>query len=269
MGGFHANRPRCPGLFKSLGRLAMGRLSGKVAIVTGAARGMGAAHAQRLVAEGARVMLTDVLDREGEQTAHSLGVNARFLHHDVTEEAQWQQAVVETEAAFGQVSVLVNNAGIAAFSPIEATSEADFRRVIDINQVSVFLGMKNVLPSMKRAGGGSIINISSISGLIGTLYSLAYTASKFAVRGMTKSAAIELAPYNIRVNSIHPGMIRTPMMELPPEAEPLTNAIIAATPAARVGESDEVASVVVLLASDESRFSTGAEFVVDGGLTCQ
>lgn len=247
----------------------MRRLDNKVAIVTGAARGMGASHARRLVAEGAKVMLTDVLESEGKQTALELGDCARFMCHDVRKEEDWQHVVRETEAVFGPVSVLVNNAGIvAAVGPIETIEEADYRRVIDINQVSVFLGMKSVLPSMKRAGGGSIINISSIAGLVGTAFTQAYTASKFAVRGMTKSAAIEFAPYNIRVNSIHPGMTRTPMTAKQAAAE-TPPPIVAATPAGRFGEPDEITSVVLLLASDESRFSTGAEFVIDGGLTCQ
>jgi 3alpha(or 20beta)-hydroxysteroid dehydrogenase len=247
----------------------MGRVSGKVAIVTGAARGMGAAHARRLIDEGAKVMLTDVLDAEGTATAKALGANAKFMHHDVASEAEWKRIVAETEAAFGPVSVLVNNAGIVTFSPIEALEEADYRRVIDVNQVSVFLGMKSVLPSMKRAGGGSMINISSIAGLVGSAYALAYTASKFAVRGMSKSAAIEFAPFNIRVNSIHPGMIRTPMTVPMPGSEKIIEGVIKGTPAGRVAESDEVANVVLMLASDESRFSTGAEFVIDGGSSCQ
>ena len=247
----------------------MGRVSGKVAIVTGGARGMGAAHAKRLIDEGAKVMLTDVLDAEGNATAQALGSNAKFMHHDVVSETEWKRVVAETEAAFGPVSVLVNNAGIVTFSPIETLEESDYRRVIDINQVSVFLGMKSVLPSMKRAGGGSMINISSIAGLVGSAFALAYVASKFAVRGMTKSAAIEFAPHNIRVNSIHPGMIRTAMTVPAPGNEEIIAGVIAATPARRVAEPDEVASVVLMLASDESRFSTGAEFVIDGGSSCQ
>lgn len=247
----------------------MGRVSGKVAIVTGAAQGMGAAHARRLVDEGAQVVLTDVLDSIGEATASSLGENARYLHHDVTKEDEWQRVVRATEETFGPVSVLVNNAGIVAYGAIEQMEERDYRRVIDVNQVAVFLGMKSVIASMKRAAGGSIINISSVAGLFGASHVLAYTASKFAVRGMSKSAAIELAPYNIRVNSVHPGMITTPMTAPTPESEASITRFIAATPAARWGEPDEVANVVLLLASDESRFSTGAEFVVDGGISCQ
>ena len=247
----------------------MGRVSGKVAIVTGAARGMGAVDAQRLIEEGAKVMLTDVLDVEGESTAKALGGNARYMHHDVRKEIEWKNVVAETERAFGPVSVLVNNAGIVTYALIETLEEADYRRVIDINQVSVFLGMKSVLPSMKRAGGGSIINISSIAGMVGGSMIQAYTASKFAVRGMTKSAAIEFAPYNIRVNSVHPGIIRTPMTMPTPEAEASFQMAINGTPAKRAGEPIEVANVVLMLATDESRFTTGAEFVVDGGMICQ
>ncbi len=247
----------------------MGRVTGKVAIVTGAARGMGAIDAKRLIEEGAKVMLTDVLDGEGEATAKALGGNARYMHHDVTRETEWKLVVAETEKTFGPVSVLVNNAGIVDFGPIETTEESAYRRVIDIDQISVFLGMKSVLPSMKRVGGGSIVNISSIAGLIGSPGALAYTAAKFAVRGMTKSAAIEFAPHNIRVNSIHPGLIRTPMTAITPGSEDAINGVANGTPAKRVGEPDEVANVVLMLASDESRFSTGAEFVVDGGMSCQ
>lgn len=246
----------------------MGRVEGKVAIVTGGARGMGASHVRRLVHEGAKVVFTDLLDAEGNALAESLGDSARFAHHDVTSEVQWQQVVDDAEAQFGAVSILVNNAGIAVWGAIESLEEADYRRVIDVNQVSVFLGMKAVLPSMKRAGGGSIINISSSAGLVGVPLCSAYVASKFAVRGMTKTAAIELAPYDIRVNSIHPGFIRTPMAVPSPDSEAALSGVIDATPAGRMGEPDEVSSIVLMLASDESRFSTGAEFVVDGGLTC-
>ena len=247
----------------------MGRVSGKVAIVTGAARGMGAAHARRLIEEGAKVMLTDVLDAEGEATAKALGPNARYLHQDVSKEVEWQHVIAETEKAFGPVSVLVNNAGIATYGAIETLEESAYRRTIDVNQVSVFLGMKAVIPSMKRAGGGSIINISSAAGIVGIPNGMAYCASKFAVRGMTKSAAIELAQYNIRVNSIHPGLIKTAMTAITPQSEATMTAAAEATPAKRIGEPDEVANVVLMLATDESRFSTGAEFVIDGGISCQ
>jgi 3alpha(or 20beta)-hydroxysteroid dehydrogenase len=247
----------------------MGRVSGNVAIVTGAARGMGAAHARQLVEEGASVVLTDVLDAEGAATAAALGPRARYLHHDVRQEAEWQHIVAATEETFGPVSVLVNNAAIVAYSRIESMLESDYRRVIDVNQVAVFLGMKTVFPSMMKAGGGSIINISSVAGIVGARHALAYTASKFAVRGMTKAAAVEFAPHNVRVNSVHPGLIRTPLTTPTPESEASIAQFIAATPLGRAGEPDEVASIVLWLASDESRYSTGAEFVVDGGLTCQ
>ena len=247
----------------------MGRVSGKVAIVTGAARGMGEAFARRMIDEGAKVMLTDVLDQLGQETAKVLGGNARYLHLDVTKEAEWKRVVAETEAAFGPVSVLVNNAGISHYSPIEATSEADYRRVMDVNQVSLFLGMKSVLPSMKRAGGGSMINISSVLGKVGLPFSMPYVAAKFAVTGMSKSAAIEFAPHNIRVNSVHPGFILTPMVTNSEGIDELIKNVEAITPQRRLGEPDEVANVVLMLASDESRFSTGAEFTVDGGYTCQ
>ena len=247
----------------------MGRVSGKVAIVTGAARGMGEAHARRLIEEGAQVMLTDVLDAEGEAAAKALGPNARYMHHDVSRESEWKAVVAATEAAFGPITVLVNNAGIVLNGPIESHSEADYRKVIDVNQVGVFLGMKSVLPSMKRAGGGSMINVSSIAGFVGIWGAPGYTASKFAVRGMTKSAAIEFAPFNIRVNSIHPGMIRTQMSVAEGEGAAQMEMLVNSAPAARRGEAEEVSAVVILLASDETRFSTGAEFVVDGGFICQ
>lgn len=248
----------------------MGRVSGKVALVTGAARGIGAASAKRLIEEGAQVMLTDITDDLGEKAAHELGSRARYLHHDVTNESEWKQVVLDTEATLGPISVLVNNAGVLPLiGPIETLELSDYRRVIEINQVSTFLGMKSVLPSMKRAGGGSIINISSLAGLVGNPFTYAYTASKFAVRGMTKCAAIEFAPFEIRVNSIHPGLIRTQMTVGTANSEETVAIAAAATPARRMGEAEEVANIVLLLASDEARYSTGAEFVIDGGHSCQ
>jgi len=247
----------------------VGRVSGKVAIVTGAAGGMGHAFSRRLIAEGAQVMLTD-LRGEGEKLAKELGERAHFMRHDVTDEGAWQNVIKTTESAFGPVSVLVNNAGVGADNrPIHAIEKSDYLRIIEINQVSVFLGMQAVLPSMKAAGGGSIINISSVGGLLGAPASLAYVASKFAVTGMTKVAAIEYAPHNIRVNSIHPGFTRTLMVVPNAKAEERLQPIIDKTLARRLGEPDEIANVVLLLASDEATFSTGAEFVIDGGLTCK
>jgi 3alpha(or 20beta)-hydroxysteroid dehydrogenase len=248
----------------------MARVTGKIALVTGAARGMGEAIARRLVEEGAQVMLTDIRDEDGSRVARELGARARFLHHDVASEADWKQAIRETEAAFGSVSVLVNNAGIGADNkPIESIEEADYRRIIDINQVSVFLGMKSVLASMQNAGGGSIINISSVGGLKGSPLSLSYVASKFAVSGMTKVAALEYARYNIRVNSIHPGFTRTQMIVPTPKAEERLKGVLEKMPSGRLIEPLEIANIALLLASDEARSSTGAEFVIDGGLTCK
>lgn len=248
----------------------MGRVGGKVAIVTGAARGLGAAFARKLVVEGAQVVLTDVLGAGGRKLAAELGEQTRFVLHDVAKAANWERVVAGTEAAFGPVSVLVNNAAIlGATQPIKKLSEDDYRRVIDVNQVGVFLGMKAVLPSMRKAGGGSIINISSTSGLRGVPASLAYTASKFAVRGMTKVAALEYARYRIRVNSIHPGTFRTDMGVSDVDRQQQLSKLLPPVPAERAGDPEELAHLVLLLASDEMRYATGAEFVVDGGMTCQ
>lgn len=241
----------------------MGRVSGKNVIVTGGARGMGAAFATRLVAEGASVVITDVLGDEGEQTAARLGSAARFCRHDVTDEAAWNEVVEQAEAAFGPVSGLVNNAGIVHVDPIEKLAEADFRKVIDVNQVGVFLGMKSVVASMRRAGTGSIVNISSVGGIIGFSNILGYTASKWAVRGMTKTAAQEFGPMGIRVNSVHPGVVMT---EMTAESE-RSNSMFHNQPLARPGTPEELADLVLFLISDESGYSTGSEFVADGGFT--
>jgi 3alpha(or 20beta)-hydroxysteroid dehydrogenase len=244
----------------------MGRLSGKVAIITGAAQGMGAAHARQFVKEGAKVILTDVLDAAGALAAE-LGEGALFIHHDVSDAAGWQDVVRQGEARFGLVNVLVNNAGI--LGPIASTleiTEAEYMRVLAVNQVGVFLGMQAVLPSMLKAGGGSIVNVSSISGMIAVFGSpsLAYVASKFAVRGMTKQVAIEYGAKNIRVNSVHPGYIRTPMMVAGSGEEPAE--AVAMIPMGRIAEPIEVAHLVVFLASDEASFVSGAEHVVDGAM---
>lgn len=241
----------------------MNRLEGKTTLITGAASGMGASHARFFVAEGASVVVTDVNEDAGRALCRELGPAARFLRHDVTSAADWSAVVSDTEAAHGPIDVLVNNAAIAPIQAFDDITEADFRRVVDVNQLSVFLGMKAVVPSMQRAGGGSIVNISSIAGLVGAPMGLHYAATKFAVRGMTKSAAIALAERHIRVNSVHPGMIRTPLFE----ASGLEDALLPVVPMHRVGLPEEVSSLLVYLASDESRYCTGAEFVVDGGLT--
>jgi len=249
----------------------MNRLEGKVAIVTGAGQGMGAAHARRLVAEGAKVLMTDINGAAVDNLAAELGSNARALRHDVASEAGWAEAVAAAEAAFGPVTVLVANAGITGSNC--ATTEfslAEYERVCAINQTATFLGIRAVVPSMQRAGSGSIINISSISGIV-SIYgtpNVAYAASKFAVRGITKFAAIEFAAQKIRVNSIHPGYIRTQMMTDTLNEEQIVQAS-GAVPMHRVGEPDEVASLMVFLASDESAFITGTEHIIDGGLTAQ
>ena len=248
----------------------MGRLDGKIAIVSGAARGQGEAEARLFVEEGARVILGDVLDEQGQRVADELGDAARYVHLDVTSEADWSVAVKETESAWGNVNVLVNNAGILKFAPLAEMSLDDYLAVIDVNQVGCFLGMRAVAPSMERAGGGSIVNISSINGLVGYPGTMGYTASKFAIRGMTKAAAIELGPLGIRVNSIHPGAVDTEMvrpagMEGLPDAEEQA-ALFAAYPLRRGAQPIEMARLALFLASDRSSYSTGAEFVADGGM---
>jgi 3alpha(or 20beta)-hydroxysteroid dehydrogenase len=240
-----------------------GRLDGKVAIITGAARGQGAAEARRFVAEGAQVLLTDVLDAEGGAVATELGDDAAYRRLDVTSEAEWDAAVADCEARFGPVSVLVNNAGILDLAPIHHTDAARFRTVLEVNLVGAVLGMKAVAPSMERAGGGSIINISSNAGIVGLPAGGAYVASKWALRGVSKSAAIDLGPKGIRVNSVHPGGINTPMTAFG-EGD---SAWARKLPLGRMGEPDEVANVVTFLASDEASYVTGAEWSVDGGAT--
>lgn len=246
----------------------MSRLENKVAIITGGARGMGASHVRRFVSEGAKVLFTDILEEEGKALAKELGENARFLKHDVTNSADWNQVVNEAETTFGPVDILVNNAGIAPNNPIEETPEEEYRKVIDVNQLSVFLGMKAVLPSMRKTSNGSIVNISSLAGLIAGRNQISYVASKFAVRGMTKAAALEFGEYGIRVNSIHPGIIETPMT-MNEETKAMLSEISKAIPIGRTAKPEEVSNLVLYLASDESSYSTGAEFVIDGGLYAQ
>ncbi|SES01887.1 glucose 1-dehydrogenase [Salipaludibacillus aurantiacus] len=244
----------------------MGRLTGKVALITGGARGIGAAFAKEFVKEGAKVVITDVLTDEGEKIANDLGNPCVFFAHDVTSENEWNEIVKKTEETFGPVSVLVNNAGIVIQEPTESLSAENYEKVYKVNQFGVFLGMKSVLPSMKKAANGSIINISSISGLVGQAMSLAYNATKFAVRGMTKSAAVELGPEGIRVNSIHPGIIKTPMTAAE-ELQPVINELAKGIPLGRTAMPEELSGLCVFLASDESSYCTGSEFVADGGMT--
>lgn len=245
----------------------MKQLVGKVALITGAARGQGAAAARRFVAEGARVMLTDVLVQECEELAQELGDSAAVQVLDVTDEKNWTAVVQATVEQFGQLDILINNAGVLAFQPIEHMSLEEYMQVINVNQVGVWLGMRAVLPALREAGGGAIVNTSSVSGLRGVAYGSAYSASKFAVRGMTKVAALEFGKYNIRVNSVHPGGIETPMVVSVADSSVDAGAIYNNLPLGRIGQPDEVAEMLLFLASDRSSYCTGSEFTVDGGMT--
>ena len=251
------------------------RLRGKVALISGASRGMGRAEAELFAAEGARVAVCDVRDGEGEAVAEAIrsaGGDAHYRHLDVTSEDDWAESVAAIVAHFGDINVLVNNAGIAEAAPLAETTLESYRRVTEVNQTGVFLGMRALIPTMRAAGGGSIVNISSIDGLIGMDHIISYVASKWAVRGMTKTAARELAPHNIRVNSIHPGFVYTHLAVESEEALAPTHAVLDAhterlAPMKRTGRPEEIAKLALFLASDESSYSTGSEFVADGGLT--
>lgn len=234
-------------------------LADRVAIVTGAAQGMGESFARRLHAAGARVVVGDINDAAGRAVAASLGERCLYRHHDVSRWTSWLETIEAVEQSFGPVSVLVNNAGIAWFESLENSPEEQARRMIEIDQLGVFLGMKAIIPSMRKAGSGSIINIASVASLKGTEGLTVYSACKWAVRGMTKCAALELGKDNIRVNAVHPGMIATAMTtEMPdPLGQPLP----------RKGGPEEVAETVLFLASDASSYTTGCDFVVDGGMT--
>jgi len=247
----------------------MGRLDGKVALITGGARGMGKSHVRHFVAEGARVVFGDVLDDKGAYVAAQLGDQAaRYIHHDVTSESDWAAAVALATDAFGKVDVLVNNAGILTFATIADMSLADFRRVLEVNAVGCWLGMKAVIEPMTKAGGGSIVNISSIEGFTGAAGLSAYSASKFAIRGMTKAAAQELGRFGIRVNSVHPGGVLTRMVLDQANTGHDGERFLGSVPLARFAEPAEISHLVAYLASDESSFSTGSEFIADGGLLC-
>ena len=245
----------------------MKRLEGKTAIITGAAQGMGAAHALALAREGASVVLTDMQD-SGRAIADKIGASACFFHHDVTDPEGWKTIVAEAESRFGSVDILVNNAGILGPTvPAVEFAYADYLAVCAVNQHGVFLGMQAVIPAMLRAGKGSIVNISSIAGMAAVLGSpnLAYVGSKFAVRGMSKAAALEYGRFGIRVNSVHPGYILTPMMVAGMGDED-GGAAAGAVPLGRVARPDEVSQLVLFLASDEASYMTGSEYLVDGGI---
>jgi 3alpha(or 20beta)-hydroxysteroid dehydrogenase len=244
----------------------MGRLSGKVAIVTGGARGQGEAEARLFAAEGAAVVITDLLAKEGKAVATE--IQGLFMAHDVSDESAWQQVVRQTLEAHGRIDVLVNNAGIFRRGGLRSTTLAEYRKMIDVNQIGVFLGMQAVAPTMIEQKSGSIVNISSIAGFLAAAGAIAYGASKWAVRGMTKAAAIELAKYGVRVNSIHPGMIDTDMMtEVTGGDAERFEKLERTVPIGRVADPKEVAKLALFLASDDSSYSTGSEFIIDGGVT--
>ncbi|WP_264425003.1 glucose 1-dehydrogenase [Novosphingobium sp. KCTC 2891] len=234
-------------------------LSGQVAIVTGAAQGMGESFAVQLAAAGARVVVADINDALGTAVAERIGEGAMFVHHDVTSRAEWDAVIAAAEERWGPVSILVNNAGIAVWGSMETVDEAEARKMLDVDLMGVLIGMQAVIPTMRRAGHGSIVNIASVASMKGTEGLTVYSAAKWAVRGMTKCAALELGADNIRVNAVHPGMIATAMtVDMPdPQGQPIK----------RKGGPDEVGNTVLFLASDASSYTTGCDFVVDGGMT--
>jgi len=247
--------------------MAVGRLDGKVALISGGARGQGAAAARAFAREGARVVIGDILDHEGKTLAEELGEAALYVHLDVTREDDWSGAVEEGERTFGRLDILLNNAGILRFAKLTDMTPDEYMAVVNVNQVGVFLGMRAVVAVMRRSGGGSIINISSVEGLRGSPGLVAYVASKFAVRGMTKAAAVELGRDGIRVNSIHPGIVDTPMTRGAGLDGMDIDAVFSSIPIRRAGVPEDIVAMAIFLASDDSAYCTGAEFVVDGGAT--
>ena len=247
----------------------MARLEGKVCIITGGARGMGEATGRLFASEGAIVVLTDVLEEDGQRVASEIAKeferDALFLKHDVSSDEDWASVVSQTKDRFGRIDALVNNAGVVHFTPIEALSADDAQRVLSINTIGPMLGAKHVAPVMRAAGKGSIVNISSVDGLRGCNGLTIYTASKWALRGLTKSLAYEMGTSGIRVNSVHPGGVDTPMgnaRNLPPEQ---LNAAFCRVPLQRIGQPEEIAAASLFLASDEASYISGAEIAVDGG----
>ena len=242
----------------------MDRLKDKIILITGGARGQGAAEARLFVAEGARVVITDVLEDQGRTLAAELGQSASFVKHDVTSETDWAAAIAAAQA-LGGLHGMVNNAGIYQPARLMDTDVQLFERHMRVNQLGCFIGMKAVVPLMEKSGGGSIVNISSVAGLRGSPGAIAYSATKWALRGMTKSAALELAPRGIRVNSVHPGPIATPMLDIRTPEE--NAARLTSVPMGRQGTAEEVARLVLFLLSDESSYMTGSELAIDGGAT--
>ena len=250
----------------------MMRLEGKVALITGGARGQGAAEARLFAREGAKVVIADVLDPDGISVAaeiNELGGDATYVHLDVSSEADWQEAIAAAVSAYGKLDVLVNNAAIWRGGHVLETDGEQWDAVLDINAKGVFLGTKLAIPEMRRAGGGSIVNISSTAGLVGSRTSTAYSASKGAVRLFTKSTAVQYGAEGIRANSIHPGPIDTPMGDQVWPDVGSREETIERTVLKRIGKPEDIANGALFLASDESSFMTGAELVIDGGLTAQ
>ncbi|MBZ2200627.1 MAG: glucose 1-dehydrogenase [Lentilactobacillus hilgardii] len=244
----------------------MGKLDNKVAIITGASQGMGASHAKLFAKEGAKVVITDINEEKGNQLAKELGNGSIFIKQDVSSEDDWKNVIKTTLDTFGKLDILVNNAGISFNKSLEDITTDDYMKIFKINQLSVFLGTKYAAEAMKKNGSGSIVNISSMNGLVGG--AVGYTDTKFAVRGFTKAAALQLAHNGIRVNSVHPGVISTPMIHQG-DSEAVIKEFAKAIPLQRVAEPEEVSKMVLFLASDDSSYSTGSEFVIDGGLTAQ
>jgi len=249
----------------------MGRLNGKVALITGSALGMGREHAKLFASEGAKIVVTDINEQAGLENVETItraGGEAIFIQHDVASEDDWKRVVDKAVEAYSKVDILVNNAGILLSKSLEDTSVEEWDLVMNINLKGVFLGCRAIIPAMKIAGGGSIVNISSIYGIVGAPDCAAYEASKGGVRLLTKSAAVDLIKHNIRVNSIHPGGVETPMVtQLRPEGSEAIESPSSNVPLGRIGQPEDIAKLALFLASDDSAYSSGGEFIIDGGMT--